>query len=308
MTVLNPQDLFIVGPTAAGKSNFALKVCEQLNYSIVNCDSLQFYSDLKIGTASPSNEDFLKSPHYLFGIAKSGEVFTAGEFIRHFEALRKNVKSKSNGFLIVGGSGFYIQALETGMLEIETLTDEMKHKVSFLNTWSLDEKIKTLKEVDPESLNYIHIHDEYRIHRALEVYFSQGKKMSDVKRNPSLSSHPKVGLYLHREELLSRVKLRVDHMLQSGLIDEVQSLIDQGLSEWKPLQSVGYKEVLLFLNQKISFEEMKSLIQKNTMNLAKRQMTWFRSDPSVVWFHSETEHTKAMDWVLQRKVPRQSEP
>ncbi len=203
--------------------------------------------------------------------------------------------------MIVGGSGFYIQALETGMEEIETLTEEMKHKISFLNQLSLEEKIKKLTEVDPESLKHIHANDEYRIHRALEVYFSQGKKISEVKRRSEINRsehhrHPKLGLYLEREEILSRVSNRVDAMLEEGLIDEVKGLLNQGLSTWKPLQSVGYKEIIMYLNNEINLEQSKDLIIKNTMNLVKRQMTWFRSDQSIVWFHSITEKQKALDW------------
>lgn len=300
MNLLSPKDLFIVGPTASGKSKFAIELAKSLDLSLVNCDSLQFFSDLKIGTAYPSDEDILEVPHLLYGIVKAGDSFTAGDFIRQFEVLRKNPDYKIKNFLIVGGSGFYIQALETGMEEIETLTEEMKHKISFLNELTLEEKIKKLNEVDPESLNHIHVNDEYRIHRALEVFFSQGKKISEVKRRSDHNRHQKLGLYLDRDELLKRVTSRIDDMLKQGLIDEVQGLVNKGLSGWKPLQSVGYKEVLMFLNNEISHEQMKYLIAKNTMNLVKRQMTWFRSDSSVVWFHTNNDKQKALDWAASK--------
>ncbi len=300
MSSIISKDLFIVGPTGCGKSDLSLTLAHKLQCPIVNCDSLQFFSDLKIGTAYPSDDDFSKATHLLYGVAMAGTAFTAGEFVRQFEILRQHDLYKNQMFLIVGGSGFYIQALETGMEEIETLTPEMKHKISFLNQLSLKEKIQKLKDVDPESLKNIHIHDEYRIHRALDVFFSQDKKMSEVKKKSATSRHAKLGLYLDRDELLKKISDRVDRMLNLGLIEEVQGLIKKGLSDWKPLQSVGYKEVQMYLEDQISKDQMTSMIIKNTMHLAKRQMTWFRADPKVVWFHAEKEKSKALSWVIDK--------
>lgn len=298
MSLLRPQDLFIVGPTASGKSQFAINIASKLNLPIVNSDSLQFFSSLKIGTAYPSPKDFNKAEHLLFGVAQAGEFFSAGEFIRRFEVLKDKPENLNRNFLIVGGSGFYIKALETGMEEIEVLDEEMKHKISFLKSLSPEEQFERLKEVDPKSLEMIHINDHYRVQRALEVFYSQGVKMSEVMEQSRKKEigHAKLGLYLERDQLLKRVHLRVEGMMSQGLVDEVQGLVAQGLKDWKPLQSVGYKEVLLFLEQQVSLDEMKALIVKNTMLLAKKQMTWFRADPKVVWFQALDELDKAENW------------
>lgn len=302
--LLSPQDLFIVGPTASGKSNLALELAESLNCPIVNCDSQQFFKSLKIGTAYPSDDDFKRAEHILFGIAEAGSFFSAGEFIREFQNLRLKLERQDQSFLITGGSGFYIKALETGMEDVKALTPEMKHKISFLVELTDEEKVNKLKEVDPDAFKFIHTNDHYRIHRALEIYFSEGLKTSDLKsisQDKQAKSHIKLGLFLEKSELLTRVKMRVQKMLDSGLLDEVKFHLDLGLQDWKPLQSVGYKEAQMFLAGHISKPELKEQIINNTMYLAKRQMTWFRADPKVSWFHAEKELDKAKLWAIDHQ-------
>lgn len=306
--LLNPEDLFIVGPTASGKSNLALELAENLNCPIVNCDSLQFFKTLRIGTAYPSDDDFKRAEHLLFGIADAGAFFSAGEFIREFQNLRLKPERQSQSFLITGGSGFYIKALETGMEDVQALTPEMKHKISFLSELTDEEKVNKLKEVDPDALIQIHPNDHYRIHRALEIYFSEGLKTSELKSSSESKqnrSHTKLGLFLEKSELFKRVQKRVQTMLDAGLLDEVQFHLNLGLQDWKPLQSVGYKEAQMFLAGHITKPELKEQIINNTMYLAKRQMTWFRADPKVSWFHAEKELDKAKLWAIDhpQKVP-----
>lgn len=293
---LLPKDLFVVGTTASGKSAFSIEISKELNIPIVNCDSLQFYKDLKIGTAYPSEQDFKTAPHYLFGMASKGETLTAGQFVRAFVQLRK--KNPDQNFLMTGGSGFYIRALETGMFPIESLDDEMKHNVSFLDGLTKEDRVLALKKIDPEYLKKVTENDDYRITRALEVFYSQNLKMSELKEQANPYRHPKIGLYLERDELLDRVSVRAKSMLQQGLVDEVKELLKTTDPHWKPLQSVGYKESLEFINGQITKVEMLDLIIKNTMNLAKRQMTWFRADKSISWFHSKNDFLKAKIWTM----------
>ncbi len=330
--ILKPQDLFIVGPTASGKSSLALQLAEKLLLPIVNCDSLQFFKTLKIGTAYPSDQDLSRAEHLLFGIAEAGTFFSAGQFVREFENLRASEPRKQQSFLITGGSGFYIRALETGMENVLSLSEEMKHKISFLTSLTNDEKLELLRSVDPEALKSIHINDHYRIHRALEIYFSQGLKTSDLKNNFGAAnkkltyakdsktiSDPtqaqvstpvanlKLGLYLEKSELLLRVTKRTHEMLKQGLIAEVEWHIEQGLQAWKPMQSVGYKETRMYLSGQISKQDLETQIIASTMYLAKRQMTWFRNDLNVAWFHAENELVKALLWATdhlgKEKVP-----
>lgn len=303
--MLGPLDVFIVGPTASGKSQRAIEWACEMNFEIVNCDSLQFYKDLQKGTAYPTSSDFAAVKHHLFGVASLGTQMTAGEFVRRFKDLRNQFKDQK--FLCVGGSGFYIKALETGLYDLTVSHKKpSKYNASLAKEMSLKQKYELLKDIDPKILDTIHPHDDYRLSRALEIFFTSGILPSTLKAQGegsiSNSSHPKLGLYLSREELKKRVSNRVKDMIQGGLIEEVQSLLqkmkEKNMSlSWKPLQSVGYKEVLLFLNGSLSKEELESFIVQSTLQLAKRQMTWFRSDKKVLWFHASKEIKKARLWL-----------
>ena len=343
--MIGSSDIFIVGPTASGKSQRAIEWASEWAsewaIEIVNCDSLQFYKDLKKGTAYPTLSDFKAVKHHLFGVVSLGTRFTAGEFVRSFKDLRQEFKDQK--FLCVGGSGFYIKALETGLYdltpsssvpkdfhsslfhsslphssllhnslssEVQPSTQESESKVQNrdfrIEEMSRSEKYDVLKEVDPEILKTIHPHDDYRLGRALEMFFTSGIQPSVLKSKGGIYSlqppRPKLGLYLSREELKRRISTRVDQMIRGGLIEEVEAIL-QKLKEknlslaWKPLQSVGYKQTLMFLNGDLSREELKSTIIQSTLHLAKRQMTWFRSDKSVLWFHALKEVEKARLWL-----------
>ena len=334
--MIGSSDIFIVGPTASGKSQRAIEWASEWGFEIVNCDSLQFYKDLKKGTAYPTLSDFEVVKHHLFGVVSLGTRFTAGEFVRSFKDLRQEFKDQK--FLCVGGSGFYIKALETGLYdltpsssvpkdfhssllhssllhnslssEVQPSTQESESKVQNrdfrIEEMSRSEKYDVLKEVDPEILKTIHPHDDYRLGRALEIFFTSGIQPSVLKSKGGIYGlqppRPKLGLYLSREELKRRISTRVDQMIRGGLIEEVEALL-QKLKEknlslaWKPLQSVGYKQTLMFLNGDLSREELKSTIIQSTLHLAKRQMTWFRSDKSVLWFHALKEVEKARLWL-----------
>lgn len=334
---MNWERFFVVGPTASGKSDLALELAQEFAGRIVNCDSLQFFKDLKIGTAYPSEQDFQKVPHDLFGICNLGEEFTAGEFVRRYHQFEDGllvqdfkahaltnsdkaaVQTAVHPILIVGGSGFYIRALETGMFPVaqDSMDADLPKEHE---AWPKEQKLAFLQEHDPEYLQKIGVNDLYRIDRAIQLFLSEGKTMTEFHRqmqeqkkafvdeDESISREDmtfalKLGVYVERDELLLRVRARTKKMLDLGLIEEVRGL-KQNVEDlnWKPLQSVGYKETLDFLNgQGVDTEdELAELIVKNTMNLAKRQMTWFRADPDVVWFHSQKDALKARLWMEEQ--------
>lgn len=317
------ERFFIVGPTASGKSDVALELAQRFSGMIINCDSLQFFKDLRVGTAYPSDADMQKVPHRLFGICGLGEDFTAGEFVRRYhqfeDELLLNPKpqplSPARPLLIVGGSGFYVRALETGMFPVaqDSMNADLPREHE---SWSKEKKIEFLMQHDPQYLQKVGPNDIYRIDRAIQLYLAEGKTMTQFHEqmqelkdeNMDLDAPNfafKLGVYVERDELLQRVQRRTQNMLKAGLIEEVQTLLHQHQVslDWKPLQSVGYKETIEYLQGHEGVKtlaELEELIIKNTMNLAKRQMTWFRSDSEVVWFHSEKDTAKAMDWMEER--------
>ncbi|MCO5113872.1 MAG: tRNA (adenosine(37)-N6)-dimethylallyltransferase MiaA [Bdellovibrionaceae bacterium] len=320
---MNWERFFVVGPTASGKSGLALALAQKFSGLIINSDSLQFFKDLKIGTAYPSEADFEKVPHHLFGICDLEEEFTAGEFVRRYhkfedqllvsDASTSSVLPRVRPLLIVGGSGFYIRALETGMFPVaqDSMTADLPREHE---GWPKEKKLEFLKEHDPEYLAKIGVNDLYRIDRAIQLFLAEGKTMTEFhehmqeqKKNHLEAETEafafKLGVYVERDELLERVKERTHKMLTLGLIDEVKALDEKVKNkQWKPLQSVGYKETLDFIQGEgvKTQDELYELIVKNTMNLAKRQMTWFRSDPDVVWFHSQKDELKAMLWMEEQ--------
>lgn len=282
-----PPLIFIVGPTASGKTDWAIQWAEHSSASILNSDSIQAYKNLKIGSAQPDFKKYPQISFHLFNMIPAPQVWTAGKFrTQALEVLKKNLPQKT--VLVVGASGFYIQALEKGMypakvvpkniiknLEIQLKEKGLSHLYQLLKTKDL----KTAKQISPN--------DSYRIFRALSLMESEGKTISQIKKEFKEEKLPwsylKLGLKIPKEELLKRVKKRTHKMLKEGLIEEVELLLQQGFQDWMPLQSVGYKETLLYLNGKIKKENLADEIISKTMSLAKKQNKWFKRDKSIKW-------------------------
>lgn len=304
---LSNEVIFIVGPTGTGKSDFAVAAAGEKNAVIFNIDSVQTFQHVLIGAAKPTREMREKVPHFLFDIVEPPHALTAGDYRRLALPLLEEKISQHHVFF-VGGSGFYVQALEHGMFEvpevpkavIEELERDMKEKGNEV-LW------RELKERDPESAQKIHMNDSYRIKRALSLIRAHGFSISEARR--AFESSPenklshryrlrKVGLNLPRERLRERVTLRTRKMLELGLVDEVKGLLQMGLEDWAPLKSVGYVETVKYLRGELPESALVDEIVKSTMALAKRQVTWFKRDPEIRWFNAETEADLAKEYLL----------
>jgi tRNA dimethylallyltransferase len=293
------QVYFIVGTTASGKSSWALKWAEENDAVILNADSVQVFKHVNIGTAKPTSEDMSVCPHYLYDFVDSSIPYTAGEYRRDaletLEVLYKEKKYKK--IFIVGGSGFYLKALEHGMYDIGNIPEDIKLQV---DNWDLEGKnlFEMLIQKDPEYAKKISPNDLYRVRRGLEMNMGFGKTVLELqsefeaKKQIFPYSLIKIGLYLDREKLRKKVQLRSDKMIESGLIDEVETLLKKGLKDWAPLKSVGYKEVVSYLTGEYSKEQMLERLVINTMQLAKRQRTWFKKQNDICWFDTESEIEK----------------
>ena len=292
---MNPL-VFIVGPTAVGKTEFAFQMAQNTASSIINSDSIQAYKDLNIGSSKP---DFLKysdTPCFLFDIISPPNLWTAGDFRKKsLEILQQEMPKRS--VLIVGGSGFYIQALEKGMYNLKPIPSSIKKEIERLNQEKgLDFLYQELKAKDQELAKKISPNDSYRIFRALCIIKNEKKSLSQIKKEFIPSKLPwkykKIGLSIAKESLLKKVKERTHQMLEKGLIDEIDLLVKKNLEDWKPLQSVGYREGLLHLKGLLSKEDLFSEIVKNTMLLAKKQKTWFQKDKDIKWYDFEEDFLK----------------
>lgn len=285
--------IFVCGPTCSGKSELAIQIAEHYGTEIINGDSVQLFAGVDIGTAKPSPEDLHRVPHHLFSVIEKGDACTAGEYRRRaLEYIQRGAKDRP--LVIVGGSGFYLQALELGMFDVEEVSSEALHQIdSIYSAQGLKGLFERLRELDSAHAHRVYEQDEYRIRRALGLMLTLNKSMTEIHRDFALQQektklpHPilKLGVDVEREALRKRVVQRTEKMIDRGLVQEVQSLLGEGLSEWAPMKSIGYKEVVDHLNGQYGLDEMKEEIIKNTMRLAKRQRTWFKKDKQIQWLN-----------------------
>ena len=276
--------VFIVGPTAAGKTDWAIQWARQDSACILNGDSIQVYKDLKIGSAKPDFEKWADIDHYLFDEVSAPQIWTAGDFRKKALKILEKELLQRKAF-VVGGSGFYIQALEKGMYKAKASSPEV---IAKWKSEDLSYLYGLLKKKDPETAQQISPKDRYRILRSLSLMESEGKTVSQIKREFKEQKPPwpylKMGLKISKEELLKRVEKRAHEMLKAGLIEEIEQLLRRGLRDWRPLNSVGYKEGILYLDGKIKKTDLVSQIVSSTMSLAKKQKTWFKRDKNIKWF------------------------
>jgi len=295
--------VFILGPTAVGKSNLALDAALRTGGAVCNCDSVQSYVHVQIGAAKPDRSARESVPHLMYDWVEPPHRLTAAEFRKKSLALLPEWLGRGPVFG-VGGSGFYIQALEKGMYPVAKVSREVQMGwEEKLSQWGAESLYKKLQELDPEYAQRVKPMDGYRIVRALSLIQSEGRTLTDIRMEfeNKKSVLPfkvfKVGLRLSRDELRHRVRERTSQMLRSGLIEEVRQLLDDGLESWPPLKSVGYAEVVQMLEGKLSTPTLEEAIVTSTMQLAKKQMTWFRRDPNIVWFHAESQRKASLNHI-----------
>lgn len=286
--------IFVVGTTASGKSNYAMSLAKNNKAAIVNCDSIQLYQGLKIGSALPSEEAMKSVPHYLFSYVPKGEKITAGQYARDFYDLIAKIKEQYEYIYVVGGTGFYFQAIERGMFFVHAADDSIRKEIEKrLKIPEEAQKIyKEFKAKDPKAALKIFPNDHYRLARAMELMQVEGKTLTQIQEEfvTQKKSFPwqleKIGLKISKEDLLPRVKARTKNMLEKGLVKEVEGLLAEGYQDWEALQSVGYKETLEFILVSEELSTIRALEEKiiqSTMKLAKKQRTWFRRDPEIQW-------------------------
>ncbi len=289
--------IFILGPTASGKSNLALALAKKYHGVIFNCDSIQVFQGLDIGSAKPTIDEMKLVPHRLYDFLPPGSVLTAGEYLRFFAQELEKLEDQNQPVFVVGGTGFYFQAIEHGMYDVQPTPDGLKKQV-LAEMNAEDGGVKLYQELinfDPEYAAKINPQDHYRIARGIEIIRNEGKKVSEVMTSAKkdLIDYEfdilKVGVRPTKEKLRENIRRRCIIMIDQGLIQETQRLIDAGFSEWAPLKSVGYKEVQTYLNEHKTLDWLKEWMEIGTWQLAKKQMTWFKRDLKIHWmdpYHS----------------------
>ncbi len=286
MNLNSKKVIFIIGPTAIGKTKLSIDLAKIFSCEIISCDSRQFYKELKIGSAPPDKLELTKIKHHFIQNLSVEEDYSAGQFeIDAMERIKK-IHKKNNLVLMVGGSGLYIDAICKGLDKIPKISQKFRKEINeeYKNKgliW-LQEKVK---KIDPEFYVNNDCNNPQRLLRTLELFTQTGKNLSSFQTKKT-KKRPfkiiKIGLNTKREILYNRINKRVDNMIDKGLLKEVNSLIN--FQHKNALQTVGYKEIFKFLDKKCSFEEAIDAIKQNTRRFAKRQLTWFRKDKEIKWF------------------------
>ena len=287
---MKPAVIFIVGPTAVGKTRLALLLAQKIDAEIVSADSRQIYKNMDIGTAKPDREELAQVPHHFIDILYPDEDYNAGRYAKDARKTINEIVERGKTPLVAGGSGLYIKALIDGFFESPEIDPQVRRKVlRELEEYGATALYKKLVQVDAPYAAKISDNDPQRITRALEVYLSSGIPLSQWhKQEADKADFTPVmyGLIMERTALYEKIETRVDKMLQDGLVDEVKNLIDMGYSkDLNALNTVGYKEVIQYLEGACDYDEMAKLIKQHSRNYAKRQLTWFRKEKRIHWYN-----------------------
>ncbi|MCF6214076.1 MAG: tRNA (adenosine(37)-N6)-dimethylallyltransferase MiaA [Flavobacteriaceae bacterium] len=278
--------IVIVGPTAIGKTALSIKLAQHFNAPILSCDSRQFFKEMTIGTAVPSKEELQQATHYFIQNKTIFETYNVGQFERDALQQLENIFNSKNIAVMVGGSGLYVDAVLNGLDYFPDVDPNIRLQLNNKLALSGLESLQLqLKELDPISYQNIEIDNPHRIIRALEICVGTGKSYSSFKQKPKekrLFTPLLIGLTAPRELLYKRINQRVDAMLKKGLLNEAKHLYKH--KELNALQTVGYKELFNYFEDKCDLETAVEEIKKNTRRFAKRQGTWFRKDKSINWY------------------------
>lgn len=286
--------IVIVGPTCSGKSFLGIKLAQLLNGEIISADSRQIYKRLNIGTAKPSLDELNIVRHHFINILNPDEDYDANKFSMDSDKVIEEIHKRNKTAIVAGGSGLYIKALIDGIVEsadkdenlrIELLAKKEKYGNEFLYS--------ELVKVDPISSKKMLPQNWKRVMRALEVFYLTGKPIWQHHNNQNINSKfnfYQVGLNWDRKTLYSRIEDRIDKMIEDGLIDEVTSILNDGFDKnLNSLNTVGYKEIISYLEKEITLDRAIDLIKRNTRRYAKRQLTWFRADERINWFNISSQ-------------------
>ena len=276
----------IAGPTAIGKTALAIEVARHYQTEIISADSRQFFKEMSIGTAKPNAQELAEAPHHFVNSHSIHDTFTVGDFEKQAIQKIEELFQKYDVLVMVGGSGLYINAVLYGFDELPKADEELRNQLNQQLAYQGIEPIqKQLKELDPMYYQEVDIQNPQRIIRALEVCISSGKPFSSFRKTESKKRSFNsiiIGLDMEREKLYNRINQRVDLMMQEGLLAEVKSL--QEFQHLNALKTVGYSEILNYLNGEWTLDFAIDKIKQNTRNFAKRQLTWFRKNEGIVWF------------------------
>lgn len=284
-----PKLVVVCGPTAAGKTAFAIELAEALGGEIVGADSMQVYRMMDIGTAKPDVDELSRAPHHMIDIVDPDEPFDAERYASLAREAVAGIAARGRVPIVAGGTGLYIRTLLHGLFRAAPVDPELRRRLqkeaSANGAPSLHRR---LERADPEAAGRIHPNDRQRVIRALEVFASTGRPLSRFQRSHAFADCPyeafKIGLKMDRKRLYERIDRRVEAMIEAGFVDEVRGLIDRGYAVGlKSMQSLGYRHMGAYLSGGMPWQEALRTMKRDTRRYAKRQLTWFGGEDDILW-------------------------
>jgi len=286
--------IVIVGPTAVGKTRLSIDLAKKLQTEIISGDAMQVYKGMDIGTGKVTEKEMSGVPHHMLNIKAPNETFSVAEYQKEVQQTITAINEQDKTPLLVGGSGLYIQAVL-----YDYIFSERKRDVEV--TQSLEARIKTegnialheeLMAIDPDQALKIHPNNTHRLIRALEVYQSTGKTLSEVyadQNDQPKYDHHIIGLEMDRETLYNQINHRVDQMIEHGLIAEVEALCRLGYEDTQAMKAIGYKEMIPYIKNETDLDTAVQLVKRNSRRYAKRQYTWFKNKMNIKWYNLNNE-------------------
>ena len=297
--------VILTGPTAVGKTKLSIELARQINGEIISADSMQVYRRMNIGTAKITEAEKEGLPHHLIDILEPWEDFNVVAFQAYAKQAVKEIRERGRIPIVVGGTGFYIQALLYGIDFTENESNpELRSRLEAESEKDGGISLhQHLMQIDPAAAIAIHPNNRKRVIRAVEFYELTGQRISEhneeQKQNESVYNSAYFVLTMNRETLYRRIDLRVDQMLQEGLVAEVRSLLAEGCrADMISMQGLGYKEIIQYLNNELSLEEALYILKRDTRHFAKRQLTWFRREREVIWLDKDINDNNLLDFCL----------
>lgn len=282
--------LCIVGPTATGKTALSVRLAQKYNAEIVSCDSMQLYRGMDVGTAKPTAGEMGGVPHHMLDCLDPREPYSVSRYVEDADKCVQDILRRGRRVIIVGGTGLYVDSLIAGRQFAPFPKSGRREELTRIaETQGIDVLMERLRQVDPEAAAHIHPSNRKRVIRALEIYLETGKTMTEhdleTKRQPPKYDPCWIGLdYINRETLYRRIDLRVEKMMEGGLVDEVRGLLDSGVpANATAMQAIGYKELTAALRGEGTLPDAVAAIQQASRRYAKRQRTWFRRNGAIHW-------------------------
>ena len=278
------KGLVIAGPTGVGKTDLSIKLAKLLNADIISADSAQIYKGMDIGTAKITAEEMQGVKHYMLDVVEPIKKYSVGDYQTAVDNILNEKERENKNIILTGGTGLYIGSITEGLSDLPAGDPVLREELLKLDS---EELYKKLMELDPQAAEDIHINNRRRVERAVEVCLLTGDKFSVLsKKNIKNNNYNflKVALERDREYLYERINLRVDIMLEKGLEQEVRALYEKYGENLRKINIIGYTELIEYFNGQFSYEEAVENIKRNSRRYAKRQFTWFKNDPTYVWF------------------------